>query len=260
MPRAAPPGIMAQVATILLVLPTGTYRADAYLSAAAHLGVEVIVGSEAAQALAASMGDRFVELPLSDPRSTADAIVAHARRVHLDAVVSVDDEGLVGAALAAERLGLRHSPPAAVAATRDKAEMRRRFAGAGVPQPAFALASPGTPREVERETAELGPPVVVKPATLSGSRGVIRADSAEEAGAAARRIAVILEEAGEPAGSTLVVEKFLPGPEVAVEAICTSGAVSIVAVFDKPDPLDGPYFEETFYVAPSRLGAELLGE
>ncbi|MGA8680233.1 MAG: hypothetical protein WB592_07100, partial [Acidimicrobiales bacterium] len=105
---------------VLLILPTGTYRAEEYLSAAERLGVDVIVGSERAQALAATMGERFVELPLDDPAEAARLIVAHSHRdarLGLDAVLGVDDQGLLTAALASAQLGLRHSPPAAVALT-----------------------------------------------------------------------------------------------------------------------------------------------
>ena len=131
---------------VLLILPTGTYRADEYLAAAERLGAEVVVGSERAQALAATMGERFIELPLDDPPEAARRIVAQSRRdarLALDAVVGVDDLGLVTAALAARELGLAHSPPEAVALTRDKAAMRRRWRQAGVPQPEFVVVEAG---------------------------------------------------------------------------------------------------------------------
>jgi biotin carboxylase len=106
--------------------------------------------------------------------------------------------------------------------------------------------------------AELGPPVVVKPLTLSMSRGVIRADGPAAAADAAVRVRGILAEAGEDPADRLIVEKFVPGDEVAVEGILRGGRLEVLAVFDKPDPLDGPYFEETIYVTPSRLPAERL--
>jgi biotin carboxylase len=250
---------MMTVPRVLLILPTGTYRADDYLSAAERLGVEVVVGSERAQALAATMGERFIELPLDDPPEAARRIVAQARRrpdLALDAVIAVDDLGLLTAALAAAELGLAHSAPAAVALTRDKAAMRRVFRAGGVPQPDFVVVESGSADAVAAAARRLGPPVVVKPCSLSGSRGVIRADSGEEAAAAAERIHAILEAEGEPAGAPLLVERFVSGPEVAVEGMLRHGVAEIITVFDKPDPLDGPFFEETLYVSPTRLSPE----
>jgi len=122
---------------VLLLLPTATYRAPDFLAAAAQLGVEVVVGSERRQAMAGSMGDRAVVVPLASPEAAVASIVQLHQRAPLDAVVAVDDQGIVVAARAAERLGLRHNPPDAVAATRDKIMMRRRLEAASVPQPSF---------------------------------------------------------------------------------------------------------------------------
>jgi biotin carboxylase len=228
------------VPRILLLLPTSTYRAPDFVRAAAHLGVDVVVGSEQEQALAADMGDRAVVVPLSDATAAAAVIVALDARAPIDAVVAVDDQGVLVAATAGERLGFPHNPPNAVAATRDKASMRAALATAEVPQPAFAMATdPG-------KLPDLGYPCVVKPVDLSGSQGVIRADDAEEARAAATRVRAIT-------GGPLLVEEYVPGAEVAVEGILSDGDLEVLAVFDKPDPLVGPYFEETIYVTPSRL-------
>lgn len=247
-----------EVASALIILPTGTYRAEEYLAAAARLGVTVVTASERKQAMAEKMGDHFLQVPLGDPQAAASLIVEHAARVPLDSVIAVDDEGLLVAALASEQLALAHSSPAAVRLTRDKAAMREAFAAHGVPQPAFVVVSPGSQQGVAAATALIGTPVVVKPCSLSGSRGVIRADSVEEAVAASERISAILLDAGEPSDAPLLVERFVPGPEVAVEGIVSGGSLDIIAIFDKPDPLDGPYFEETLYVAPTRLEEDLV--
>ncbi|PZR65791.1 MAG: hypothetical protein DLM63_10850, partial [Solirubrobacterales bacterium] len=170
----------------------------------------------------------------------------------------VDEEGVMAAALGAERLGLPHNPPAAVARTRDKAAMRRALAQADVPQPRFALLDAGA--DVAAVAREVGLPCVVKPLSLSGSRGVIRANGVAEARAAAERVRGILAAADEPAGTPLLVESYLPGREVAVEGLLRGGRLEVLAVFDKPDPLEGPYFEETLYVTPSRLPTGVLAE
>jgi biotin carboxylase len=236
---------------VLLILPSATYRAPDFLDAAGRLGAEVVVGSEHRQALSDSMGDRAVVLTLSQPQMAADQIEKLAERAPLDAIVAVDDGGVRAAALASERLGLRGNPPEAAARARDKAAMREALAAAGVPQPAFRLGA-----DVPALAQEIGFPVVVKPLTLSASRGVIRADTPEEARAAATRIRAILGDDD----AELLVERFVPGREVAVEALLHDGALELLAVFDKPDPLDGPFFEETIYVTPSRLPTGMLDE
>ncbi len=229
---------------VLLLLPTSTYRAPDFVRAAAHLGVEVVVGSEQQQALAADMGDRAVVVPLSDAGAAADVIVTLDARAPIDAVVAVDDQGVLVAATAGERLGFPHNPPDAVAATRDKASMRAALAEAEVPQPRFAVADGA-------ELPDVGYPCVVKPVGLSASQGVIRADDADAARAAVARVRTLTD-------GPLLVEEYVPGFEVAVEGILCAGNLQVLAVFDKPDPLVGPYFEETIYVTPSRLAAATL--
>jgi biotin carboxylase len=238
------------VARVLLLLPTATYRAEDFLAAAEAVGAEVVIASERRQALGGAMGDRALRVDLRRPERAAAAVVELSERVGLDAVVAVDDGGVATAALAGERLGLPHNPPAAVAATRDKAAMRRAFAAAGVPQPGFRLLLPGD----DAGAVEL--PAVLKPVALSASRGVIRADDPAAARAAEARIRAILADAGEDPGGPILAETYAPGAEVAVEALLRAGELEVLAVFDKPDPLEGPYFEETIYVTPSRLPAE----
>src|SRR4051812_24963875 len=222
---------------VLLVLPSATYRAPDFLDAATRLGAEVVVGSEHRQALSESMGDRAVTLTLSQPELAADQIARLAERAPLDAIVAVDDGGTRAAAAAAARLGLRGNDPDAVARAREKAAMREALDAAGVRQPAWA-----------RHPEEVGYPCVLKPLTRAGSQGVIRADSADEAAAAADRIRRIVGDADAP----LLVEEYVPGDEVAVEGLLTGGTLEVLAIFDKPDPLTGPFFEETIYVTPSR--------
>jgi len=185
------PGIIVGVPRVLLILPTGSYRAAEYLAAAERLGVEVVVASERAQALAATMGQNFLEIPLHDPAEAARRIVAQARsepRLALHAILGVDDQGLLAAALAAAELGLPHSPPESVALTRDKAAMRAAFAAEGVPQPAYEVVASGAAGAAEA-AERLGPPVVVKPISLAGSRGEQRSTAGRRGmwGGTARR-------------------------------------------------------------------------
>lgn len=219
-------------------MPTATYRAPDFVKAAKALGVELVVGSEEAPVYAA--GDRAMAIPLDDPAAAADLIERLDRERGIDAVVAVDDQGVVAAATAGERLGFPHNDPAAVAATRDKADLRARLAAAEVPQPAF-----GTSPD------DVGYPCVVKPTGLAASQGVIRCNTESEYDAAVACIRTFWT--GE-----VIVERYVPGAEVAVEALLHAGTMTSLAVFDKPDPLVGPYFEETIYVTPSRLTPDTL--
>ncbi|MGZ6993663.1 MAG: ATP-grasp domain-containing protein [Acidimicrobiia bacterium] len=223
---------------VLLLVPTSTYRAPDFVAAARALGIELVVGADDAPVV--GDGDRVVSIPLTDVPKAMETIDQLDRRRGVDAVVAVDDRGVVVAAEAGARLGFPHSPPDAVAATRDKAEMRRRLAAGEVPQPRF-----GTSAE------EVGFPCVVKPTGLSGSQGVIRCDSPAELEAARLRIAGFWD-------GPVIVEEYVPGVEVALEGLLRDGALEVLAVFDKPDALEGPYFEETIYITPSRLPSGTL--
>jgi biotin carboxylase len=248
----------SSVDRLLLVLPSATYRAQDFLSAARDLGVAVTVASEHRATMSAAMGERALIVRLSDPARAAEQIAARARETPFAAIVGVDDQGVMAAALGAERLGLAHNPPAAVGRTRNKAAMRRALAKAGVCQPRFALLPAGV--DAVAVAVQVGFPCVIKPLALSGSRGVIRADDGEGARAAVERIRAILVAADTPADAPLLLESYLPGQEVALEGLLRDGNLEVLAVFDKPDPLEGPYFEETLYVTPSRLPAAVLAE
>ena len=243
---------------LLLILPSATYRAADFMTAAREMGVAITVASERRATMSETMGDRALTLRLSDPQDAAETIIARARDTPFAAIVGVDDQGVMAAALASERLGLAHNPPAAVARTRDKAAMRQALADADVPQPRFVLLAPGA--DVSTATRTIGLPCVVKPLSLSGSQGVIRADDLDQARSAAERVRRILAAAGQPADAPLLLESYLPGAEVAVEGLLRSGRLEVLAIFDKPDPLEGPYFEETLYVTPSRLPTAVLAE
>jgi biotin carboxylase len=245
---------------VLLVLPSSTYRASEFLAAAGRLGVDVVTGSDAPQVMAAALPDRFLVLPLGDPAAAADAVASFHSVTPLDAIVAVDDAGALAAAAAAARLGLAKNPPAAIAATRNKAVMRRLWRAAGISQPRFEIveALPDEPAAIAGAGARLGYPVVVKPCSLSASRGVIRADDDEGARVAATEVRRIALAAGRPRAEPLLVEGFVAGDEVALEGLLADGRLDVLAVFDKPDPLAGPYFEETIYVSPSRHPGHLL--
>jgi biotin carboxylase len=246
------------MAHVVLILPTATYRAAGFIDAASQLGADITVASEAVPPLSDRARSAGVLIDCASPEISAQRIVAHADGHPIDAIVAADDQGVEIAALAAEMLGLPHNPPFGVAATRNKAMLRRALARAEVPQPAFGVVN--TAEEAEAAVTDLGAPAVLKPLGLSASQGVIRVDDPAEAPAAAERIRRILIAEGHSPGEPILVERFVPGVEVAVEGLLADGNVQVLAVFDKPDPLDGPYFEETMLVTPSRLHPEMIEE
>ena len=236
------------MARVLLVVPTSSYRVADFLSAAESLGVEVAVASE--EDLPLLGVDRFVRIDCSDPAGAAAALADLAATTSIDAIVPVDDTGVVIAALASQLLGLPHNPPEAAQATRNKEVMRLALSRAEVSQPAFAAVGPH--EDPAAAAAVIGYPLVVKPLSLSGSRGVIRVDTGEALGPVVERVRRIATEDGEVGGRVLL-EQFAPGMEVAVEGMLWGGVLEILAIFDKPGHPDGPYFEETIYVTPSEL-------
>jgi len=233
-----------------------TYKAGAFLEAAGRLDVAVTVGSDRPQALAGLNPAGHLTLDLADPEAAARAIEAFARANPVRAIVAADDEGALTAALAAQALGLPHHPPEAVRAARSKLLTRERLAAAGLPCPWFEPVA--LSEEPEAAAARLRYPCVLKPLALAASRGVMRADDPAGGAAALRRLAALLARPdarmadGAPATSVLA-EGYVPGAEVAVEGVLTRGRFRVLAIFDKPDPLEGPTFEETIYVTPTRL-------
>ena len=235
-------------------MTTTTYKAEAFLAAARTLGVEVVVGSDRPQALASLHPQGHLALPFADIETAVRKVCAFAASTPLTAIVAADDDGVILAAHLSLSLGLPHNSVAAVRAARDKLSTRRALQGAGLLVPGFR----SVPRDAdaERLAAQVSYPCVVKPLALSGSRGVIRANGAAEFVAAFARLAAILSapdlrHTGELA-QRLLVEDYIPGPEMALEGLLENGTLRTLALFDKPDPLEGPFFQETIYVTPSR--------
>ena len=241
---------------LLLLLPTVTYRTVAFVEAARRLGVDVTVASERPSTFERANPTGLVTLDFADPTHAAAQAREFARAHPVHGVVAVDDDTGVVAAAIAEALGLRGNPVAAAAAARDKYQQRQLLATAGLAVPRFELFTIAA--DPEKVASGVSYPCVLKPLRLSASRGVIRADTQAEFVAAFERIKRILEQTG--CGRSLLVEEFVPGREVAVEGLVTQGALQVLALFDKPDPLDGPFFEETIYVTPSRLARTVQQE
>ena len=238
---------------VLLLMTPATYRAGAFLSAAKKLNLEVVVGIDLPETLAeywhVPLGLDFADVPAS-----VQTIVEFASDHPIAAILSVDESAVELAARAAGALGLPHNSPGAAEAARDKFLMRTLMSQGGAPCPIFR---PFYLRDDPLNIAEqISYPCVLKPQRLSGSRGVIRADNPTEFVAAFQRLKrILLSEGYSEEETTFLVEDFIPGFEVALEGILTHGRLKVLTLFDKPDPLDGPFFEETMYVTPSRLPA-----
>lgn len=239
---------------IVLLMGPATYRSDAFLAAADRLGLEVVRGLDLPGELS---GYWQVRLPLdfASPEQAASVLADFAREHGIRAVLSVDDSATLIAARANAMLGFPHNDPESALAARDKLVMRRKMHAGDVPVPVFrALTLDDDPTSAARE---VGFPCVVKPARLNGSRGVIRANDDTELRSAVQRVKrLLLDEGYPPDDEAIVIERYLPGVEVALEGLLTDGRLHVLALFDKPDPLVGPYFEETIYVTPSRLATE----
>lgn len=251
------------MSSVVLLLPKSGYRNDDFLAAAQRLGVEVIQATDVCHRLAETWEEAPLALRFRDAEAAAEELArAVAERKPL-AVVGVDDLTALVAALAAEKLSLPHNPPEAVAAARRKATSREKMQAASIPVPRFEVVRRDLGGAALDALLSRAPyPCVVKPLILSGSRGVIRANDRESLRTAIARVAALLRspdvaQRRDPDLERVLIEEFVPGPEVALEGLLIRGHLHVLALFDKPDPLDGPYFEETLYVTPSRAPAPL---
>jgi biotin carboxylase len=236
---------------VLLLMSPATYRAGAFLSAAKLLNLELVVGIDLPETLS-----EYWHVPLgvdfADPETSVRTIVEFAQEHPIHAIISVDDSATELAARASVALGLAHNSPQAAEGARDKLLMRKLMSAGGVPCPVFrSFLLSDDPGWI---AAQVTYPCVVKPLRLSGSRGVIRANDPAELVVAFNRLKrLLISEGNAEYKASILMEDFIPGFEVALEGILTHGQLKVLALFDKPDPLDGPFFEETIYTTPSRL-------
>jgi biotin carboxylase len=246
------------VTRVLLFSHTTGYQLRAFNEAADALGIELVFATDRCHKLDDPWQDRAIPVRFHDPDASVEAIVERARRHPVDGVIAVGDRPVVLAARAAAALELPWHPVAGAQVATDKRRSRAALMRAGLPSPHFALV-PVHEMAGSAAAVMAAYPCVLKPVGLSGSRGVIRANSPDEFAAAFNRIRALLarpEVRAARAGQEdqILVEDYVAGYEFAVEGVMTEGALKIFALFDKPDPLEGPFFEETIYVTPSRLG------
>jgi biotin carboxylase len=247
---------------LLLLFPAQSYRVEAFVRAAERAGVELWLGTDR-PAQFGGYGRPVITINLRTPDASAAGIALAAGKHPFAGIVATDEGSAVVAAMAAKLLGLPHAGADGAIAARNKRLMRALLDRGAVPGPRWQTIAPDAAPEAI--AGELRFPCVVKPPMLSGSQGVIRADTPAELARAVHRIRRILgkhssDARADPAFFHLLVEDYLPGAEVAVEAIMTAGELEPLAIFDKPDDLAGPFFEETIYVTPSRLPAAAAAE
>jgi biotin carboxylase len=236
---------------VLLLMSPATYRAGAFLSAARSLYLEVVIGIDLPETLS-----EYWHVPLgldfANPDASVRTIVEFHQKHPIQAIIPVDDSATELAARAGTAIGLAYNSPQAAEAARDKLLMRTLMSAGGVPCPTFRpFLLNNNPHLV---ASQVSYPCVVKPLRLSGSRGVIRADNPEECIVAFNRLKrLLISEGNSEHETSILVEDFIPGFEVALEGLLTHSQLKVLALFDKPDPLDGPFFEETIYITPSCL-------
>jgi len=242
---------------ILLFAAKLGYQTRAFDDAAKKLGVELVFVTDRCHQLDDPWHDRAVPVRFEAPEEAAYAVMKEQSGQRVDGVLALGDRPTLAAAYVARGLGIAHNHPASVEACRSKLRLREVFRDAGLPTPWFR----SVPLQAIPEPALMGIayPCVLKPISLSASQGVVRVNNRDEFLAGASRLKRLLESAEiqatrAPNLDRMIVEEYLPGREVAVEGLLTGGELRVLAIFDKPDPLEGPYFEETIYVAPSRLG------
>jgi biotin carboxylase len=224
---------------VLLFAATTGYQTRAFDEAARRLGIHLTLATDRCHILEDPWGDSAI--PVKFDQVEESLLKLHGLQV--DGVAAVGDRPAVLAAEAAAILGVPFHPPHAARACHDKYTARELYRAAGLRVPQYFRASfEDDPAELARHAPY---PCVLKPLGLSASRGVIRANRPDEFLTAFHRIAKLGER-------SLQVESYIPGREFAVEGLVTGGALKVLAIFDKPDPLEGPYFEETIYVTPSR--------
>ncbi|MEZ4673768.1 MAG: ATP-grasp domain-containing protein [Caldilineaceae bacterium] len=240
---------------LLLLTTARSYRNDAFLQAANRLGIEVVQAVDMSKELS-TYWHCTLGIDFNDTTAAVQTIAAQAAAAPFDGILAVDDSGTLLAARAGAALGLPHNAPVAAEAARDKYIMRTLMAAGGVPCPTFQRFTLAD--DVHFVAEQVAYPCVVKPLNLNGSRGVMRADNPTEFVQVVQRLARLLQSGVlDSVQPIYLVEDFIPGFEVALEGMLDQGELTVLALFDKPDPLDGPFFEETIYVTPSRLSADV---
>ena len=242
---------------ILLIAPHNSYRIAPYIQAAQNLKLDILVVSQGKYSLVSEVA-AGVHVDFQNMELALQKIKEAIQKYPVSGVIGTDDLTVSLASQIGESLDLAHNPPEAALLSRRKDLARAHLKTAGLSSVPEHIRIPLAQHIEQAENIQF--PCVVKPVSLSGSRGVIRADNSQQFNDACERISGMLskeQQLPEEERDYILVEEFISGPEFAVEGLLSNGQLQVLALFDKPDPLEGPYFEETYYITPSRLEPRL---
>jgi len=242
---------------VLVIAPHGSYRTAPFIQAANKLNIDVLIASQGEYSIVSDY-EQGLHIDFKDESSCIKTILAAAAQRAFSGIIGTDDTTTELAAKVAEKLSLPHNDPQAVkiAQRKDLARLSLKKSNAKIPQ--FDLLT--TTKPLSEQTVKVKFPAVIKPVALSASRGVIRVNDQIELQQAIKRIkTMLLEERqiDESIREILLLEEFIPGKEVAIEGMLHHGELDVLAIFDKPDPLDGPFFEETYYISPTSFSEKI---
>ncbi len=238
-------------ATVLLVAPHNSYRIHAYIEAAERLDINLVVASQGEHSLVSAVSSG-IQIDFNNDAVSLQRIVDANKTCPFDAVITTDDGGVRLAAKMAQVLGLPANDPESSELTRRKDLARIRLKSCDVAIPAFRVVN--LLENLPKQLQNIHFPVVVKPLAMSGSKGVIRADNQQECTEALARLEKILSVVSDKMEqSHALIESYIDGKEVAFEGLLHKGELKQLAIFDKPEPMEGPFFEESYYITPTRL-------
>ena len=240
---------------LLLVSHHNSYRIAPYIKAALNLGLEVTIASQGKHSLVTEVANGL-HIDFDDVNAAHKEILKENQKRPFTGILGSDDQTVELAAYAAKTLKLPHNPPRAALYSHRKDLARAQLSLTGCPVPIHCLLDLNLP--VKNQMAGLPWPCVIKPLNMSASRGVIRTNNKDEFITACERLRPIIADSQEEFEQRhLLIEDYIDGIEIAYEGFLQNGELETITIFDKPDPLTGPYFAETIYVTPTALSDEL---
>lgn len=256
------PKTLQQQQSLLLIAPHGSYRTMRYQQAAIQLGLDVLIVSEGEHSIVSEYA-QGIHVQFNKPEQAMDTIVKQTRFSHVVAVIGTDDSVVELATNVARQLGLAHNDINAARLARRKDLARDALSQNNTPIPGYQLVNIDSLLQKTDSIKTIDFPLVIKPVALSASRGVMRVNNSAELAKAAQRLKNILKQQTEQTSfekQNVLLEEYIHGDEIAVEGVVENGRFKLLTIFDKPDPLHGPFFEETYYITPTRLPAEVVNK
>ncbi|MCW8901052.1 MAG: ATP-grasp domain-containing protein [Gammaproteobacteria bacterium] len=242
---------------VLVIAPHGSYRTAPFITAANQLNIDVLIASQGEHSIVSDYV-KGLHIDFQNENQSIEVILSEAKKRPFSGIIGTDDVTTELAARIAEKLNLPHNDPLAVKTAQRKDFARLCLRNAKIKIPRFDLLI--TTESLSQQKITVNYPAVVKPVALSASRGVIRVNDFLELEQAVERIKNMLaveHQLEKSAQETLLLEEFIPGKEVAIEGMLHAGQLDVLAIFDKPDPLEGPFFEETYYLTPTSSSEDI---